>query len=246
MGLCKNYEFTFAGASRAPETRYWILKEMMAKTDLEMWLFEDKQIHKQKTSSSMVKRLTKKAVMKSFVLLSEGKVKEYLYSPYKSQRLKNVMVDAILDDYYKKGMKNRKVYKNKLSSQTLNETYPERCHPPVMGMDMYNLIHQSKVTFNSHADMAAGDVGNMRLFEATGVGTCLLTDTGNNMSDLYEADKEVVIYKNLDEAIEKAKYLIEHPNVAQEIAAAGQKRTLKDHTTKVRCRQIDGIIQTKL
>jgi hypothetical protein len=219
----------------------------MEKTGLEMWLFEDKQVHKQKiSSSSMIKRLSKKVVMTSLVLLSEGTMRNYLYSTNKPQKLKNVIVDAILDEYYKNGVKNRKVYTNKLPAQTLNETYPERCHPPVMGMDMYNLLHQSKVTFNNHADMAAGDVGNMRLFEATGVGTCLLTDTGNNMSDLYEADKEVVIYKNLDEAIEKAKYLIEHPNVAQEIAAAGQKRTLKDHTTIVRCRQIDEIIQSKL
>jgi spore maturation protein CgeB len=242
----EKYEFTFAGATRAPETRYWVLRELMAKTNLEMWLFEDKQVHNQKISSSLIKRLSKKAAMKFISLCSESRIRDYLYSPQKSQTIKNVMIDSILDDYYRKGVKNRKVYFGKLPTQTLNETYPERCHPAVMGMDMYNLLHQSKVTFNKHADMAAGDVGNMRLFEATGVGTCLLTDTGNNMSDLYEADKEVVIYKNVDEAVEKAKYLMEHPEVAQEIAAAGQKRTLKDHTTKVRSRQIDEIIQAKL
>ena len=133
----------------------------------------------------------------------------------------------------------------RLPTQTLKEMYPDRCYAPVMGMNMYNLLHQSKLTFNMHADLAGG-VGNMRLFEATGVGVCLLTDTGNNMVDLFEADKEVVTYSNIDEAVEKVKYLMGHKEEAAEIAMAGQKRTLKDHTIKARCQQIDELIQASL
>ena len=125
----------------------------------------------------------------------------------------------------------------------LSELYPDRCLAPVAGIEMYTLLHQSKIIFNKHADLANGCVGNMRMFEATGTGTCLLTDTGQNMSDLFEPDKEVVTYSSIDEAVEKANYLLDHPDKAEQIAKAGQARTLRDHTIMNRIQQIDEVIQ---
>ena len=80
----------------------------------------------------------------------------------------------------------------------LSELYSDRCFAPVAGIDMYTLLHQSRLTFNKHTDQAGNCVGNMRMFEATGVGTCLLTDTGNNLPDLFEEDREVVTYRTID------------------------------------------------
>ncbi len=78
------------------------------------------------------------------------------------------------------------------------------------------------------------------------VSTCLITDMGKNMTDLFEADKEVVTYSSIDEAVEKVSYLTKHEEVASEIALAGQRRTLKDHSIKVRCQQIDEVIKKNL
>ena len=86
----------------------------------------------------------------------------------------------------------------------------------------------------------------MRLFEATGVGTCLLSDTRENMPDLFEVDKEVVTYSTIDEAVEKVNYLLENEDVRKEIASAGQRRTLKDHTIFNRYQQIDEVIRSNL
>ena len=86
----------------------------------------------------------------------------------------------------------------------------------------------------------------MRLFEATGVGTCLLTDPGNNMADIFEEDREVVTYSSTDECVEKVEYLLGHEDVRREIAAAGQARTLKDHSVLQRCRQLDEILQRRI
>ena len=86
----------------------------------------------------------------------------------------------------------------------------------------------------------------MRMFQATGVGTCLLTDTGRNMADLFEEDHEVVTYSSIEECIEKVNYLLEHDDVRRQIATAGQKRTLRDHTVMNRCQQIDEILQKML
>ena len=73
-----------------------------------------------------------------------------------------------------------------------------------------------------------------------------LTDSGTNMSDLFEEEKEVVTYSSIDECIEKVNYLLEHEDVRRQIAAAGQRRTLKDHTTLNRCQQVDEILQKML
>ncbi len=104
----------------------------------------------------------------------------------------------------------------------------------VFGLDMYRVLSSSDVTINSHIDFSFSikKAGNMRLFEATGVGTCLLTDWEENLGDLFVIDKEVVAYRTIDECVEKAKYLMEHPDVRQAIAKAGQKRTLKDYSFK--------------
>jgi spore maturation protein CgeB len=128
----------------------------------------------------------------------------------------------------------------------LRELFPHRCNDAVFGLDMYKTLKESKVTFNVHADETGNSVANLRLFEATGVGTCLLTDTRGNMSDLFEAEKEVVTYSSVDEAVEKVKYLLDHEDERQAIAKAGQDRTLKDHTIINRCQRIDAAIQEKL
>jgi spore maturation protein CgeB len=128
----------------------------------------------------------------------------------------------------------------------LCRVFPGRCRDAVYGLDMYRTLRASDITFNIHTNGAFGDVGNMRMYEATGVGTCLLTDTGSNMSDLYEPDREVVTYKSYPELLEKLRYLQEHPAERQKIAEAGRQRTLRDHTIRRRVEHIDDLVQRKL
>jgi spore maturation protein CgeB len=84
------------------------------------------------------------------------------------------------------------------------------------------------------------------MFEATGVGTCLLTDWKEHIADLFEPDEEVVTYKSAEECIEKAKWLLENPAERERIAKAGQKRTLRDHTFENRVELFDAIIKKQL
>lgn len=76
--------------------------------------------------------------------------------------------------------------------------------------------------------------GNMRLLEATGVGTCLLTDDLANIRYYFEPDKEIVTYKSIPEAVEKIKYLLSHDKERKAIALAGQKRTLEQYSLEAR------------
>ncbi len=102
-------------------------------------------------------------------------------------------------------------------------------HTEVFGLEMYQLLKDSKITINSHIDRAGTKAGNMRLFEATGVGTCLITDWKENIHDFFEVDKEVVVYKTPSECASKIKYLLKNPTEMQKIAIAGQKRTVKEY-----------------
>jgi spore maturation protein CgeB len=110
---------------------------------------------------------------------------------------------------------------------------------------MFQQLASSKVSFNKHTFAASGTVDNIRLFEGTGVGTCLLTDAGSNLSQLFEVDQEVVDYSSIDECKEKLRYLLLHDAVRKEIAIRGQKRTLRDHTALQRALKLDMLIQEK-
>ncbi|TIN35818.1 MAG: hypothetical protein E5Y10_28890 [Mesorhizobium sp.] len=52
-------------------------------------------------------------------------------------------------------------------------------NPPVFGREMYAQLSRAKIVINAAIDMAGGDRGNMRCFEAMGAGALLLTDAGN-------------------------------------------------------------------
>ena len=102
------------------------------------------------------------------------------------------------------------------------------------------------MTLNNHIDLSSGFANNMRLFEATGVGTCLLTDWKPNLHELFEPDLEVVTYRSAEEAVEKARYLLTHYRERQEIASAGQKRTLSTYTYDHRAQELDRLIRKSL
>jgi len=125
-----------------------------------------------------------------------------------------------------------------LRKSMVNETH--------YGINMYKLLSKAKIGLNIQAGVSGDYAVNMRLFETTGVGALLLTDYKKNIKDFFEPDYEIVTYNSVDECIEKSKWLFENPDKAEEIARAGQKRTLKDHALKDRFYKIHEIILENL
>ncbi len=123
---------------------------------------------------------------------------------------------------------------------------PGRFHKPVFGLPYYEILAGSKLTFNSHVDCAEQYAGNMRLFEATGTGACLVTDRKDNLAEMFEPDVEVVTYGSVEECAEKVRYLLEHDTEREAIAAAGQRRVLRDHTFEKRAKSLDELIRRAL
>jgi spore maturation protein CgeB len=114
--------------------------------------------------------------------------------------------------------------------------------PALYGLEMFQKLRDSRVTLNTHIDISPLSASNMRLFEATGVGSCLITDWKTNLAELFEPDIEVLTYRHPDECIEKVKYILDHESERCAIAAAGQCRTLSEHTFTSRVARIDEII----
>jgi len=134
----------------------------------------------------------------------------------------------------------------KPSAPNASEKLRPYTRPAVFGLAMYQTLQRTQVCFNSHIDISSGSASNRRLFESTGVGSCLLTDHKANLSTLFELDREVVTFSSTEECIHKAKWLLDHPQERQRIARAGQRRTLSDHTVVQRAVQFDSLIREAL
>jgi hypothetical protein len=109
------------------------------------------------------------------------------------------------------------------------------------GPNMYRVLQSSKITFNHHGDVAPF-ANNMRLFEATGVGTCLLTDWKENLKEMFEPGKEVLTYRSPDECAELIQYYLDHEEERQAIGLAGQTRTLREHTYDLRMQEFVSMV----
>ncbi len=119
-------------------------------------------------------------------------------------------------------------------------------HPAVYGLDMFRMLARSKMTLNIHEQSSAEFVGNIRMFEATGVGALLITDSAPNLGQLFEPDKEVITYRSREEALEKIRYYLIKDEERKAIAHAGQQRTLRDHNSLIRAQEVAAIFHRML
>jgi len=112
----------------------------------------------------------------------------------------------------------------------------------VWGADMYQALRRAKITLNSHIDMAGREAGNMRLFEATGVGAFLLTDFKDNLHNLFAPEREVVAWRSVDECLAAVDRYLANDDVRSTIAKAGQTRTMAQHTYRHRAAEILALV----
>ena len=132
------------------------------------------------------------------------------------------------------------------SPWTFSKEFVSSIRAPLFGHEMLTKLNNYQIAFNYHNKHTGDCSCNMRMFEATGLGCCLLTDYKSNIHTLFEEGKEVVTYKTIEEAIAKANYLLENPQISRQIGLAAQKKTLSEFNSM---RQIDDlfyIIQNSL
>ena len=99
---------------------------------------------------------------------------------------------------------------------------------------MLRVLAQCKIALNRHGGVAGDHAINMRLYEATGAGALLITDAKSDLSDIFVPDREVVTYSTEDELVDRIRYYLDNDTQREQIARAGQQRTLRDHTSRNR------------
>lgn len=124
--------------------------------------------------------------------------------------------------------------------QALPKSSPlHRCFQgEVWGVEMYQALRRSKITLNSHIDFAGREAGNMRLFEATGVGAYLLTDFKDTLHALFEPGREVGVWYTVDDCLTSIERSLRDDQERTEVARAGHARTISHHTYRHRVAQI--------
>jgi spore maturation protein CgeB len=110
------------------------------------------------------------------------------------------------------------------------------------GREMYGVLSRSRITINQHIDLADGFSNNMRLYEATGCGALMIVDRGRNLQSIFEPDKEVITYRSAEECVAAVRRALSAPAAAAEVAAAGQRRTLSEHSYIRRAAELSQIL----
>lgn len=83
---------------------------------------------------------------------------------------------------------------------------------------------------------------NCRTFEAAGCGGFQITDNLPVISQLFEPGREIVLFETAQELKEKVDYYLAHSEERQAIADAGYARAHREHTYKVRLRQMLAVV----
>ena len=119
-------------------------------------------------------------------------------------------------------------------------------HGEVWGTDMFTALARSKITVNNHIGIAGNFANNMRLYEATGMGCLLLNDRKSNIADMFEPGREIVCYDSPEECLDLIRYYGKNASERERIAAAGQQRTLSEHTYVNRTAELAALFQSHI
>ena len=116
---------------------------------------------------------------------------------------------------------------------------------PLFGKDMLNIIKKSKILINKHIEDTEY-AGNMRLFEATGSGSMLITDYKKDLENLFVVDEEIIVFNNNDELFDQINYYLKNEEIRLKIAKNGYKKTFDVHNYHNRVKKLDKFIKYKL
>lgn len=129
---------------------------------------------------------------------------------------------------------NRKPWIDKLKS-----TFKMKTDIMVIGDDMVRVINSYKIHWNKNY---SNDI-NYRTFETLGCGTVLLTNKTDRISDLFDINKHLVVYRDFADCCNKIKYLLNDENGRNTIAEAGYNHVKLNHTYRNRAAELVKIIE---
>jgi spore maturation protein CgeB len=109
---------------------------------------------------------------------------------------------------------------------------------PLVGLEMARVFNAAKVVLNIHEESDMSFKPNMRVFEAAGCQSLLLTDRPFGLDRCFTPGKEILSYENHGELVELAHQYVSKLGDCSEIAAKGGERAYRDHTYDKRLRTL--------
>jgi len=132
----------------------------------------------------------------------------------------------------------------------LSARFAENLHPPVTDDELIALYSRSHVSlgflevYDSH-DPSRPVTRHLHLreFEAPMSGALYCTGYMEELAEMFEPDKEVLVYRNQHELLDKICFYLKHPDQAEMIRQAGRKRALAEHTYHRRFQKLFKILE---
>jgi|GEM_PF-2377147 len=94
-------------------------------------------------------------------------------------------------------------------------------------IDDYN---KYKAVLNKHQAVNHLSALNMRTFEVPATKTLLLNDYRDGIKDIFDIEKEILVYRDIHELIEFLEKLKRNPSEYDSVISNGYKRVLSEHT----------------
>jgi len=129
--------------------------------------------------------------------------------------------------------------------RNLAASFPANVHPPVSDEELIALYSRSHISlgflevYDRH-DPSRPVIQHLHLreFEAPMSGALYCTGFSEELAEMFEPDKEIIVYRNQYELLNKVRYYLKNPKQAEYIRRAGRERALKEHTYHQRFRQL--------
>ena len=108
---------------------------------------------------------------------------------------------------------------------------------PFYGSKLFNYMGQFKYNLNMHSDFDKNNAINLRVFESLSQGCLLFTDSNNRMEKYFVNAKDLIVFKNNEELIEKVNFYKNNEDLAYKISKNGFDQIKKKHTTSIRLKE---------
>ncbi len=107
--------------------------------------------------------------------------------------------------------------------------------------EMVKAFNAARIVLNLQPSQLVTGV-NYKIHEIAGSGAFQLTDFKPEVAEMYELDKEIVVFRSLEEIPELVERYLRDERERQRIADAAQQRAYRDHTLEKRVRKLLEVI----
>lgn len=112
---------------------------------------------------------------------------------------------------------------------------------PALGVQMLRVNCAAKIVLNPHGNFVRYG-GNMRLFEACGVGAFQIADDRPGVHKWFKVGEHLATYRDPEHLRELVSYYLDHDEERERIAATGRQHVYAHHTYDQRMRRLMSLV----